>query len=204
MGFDILSFITGFVAKAQELAIGAGPLGIFLGMALEASIVPFPSEAVLVSAALFGYTPLEVAIWGGLGSTIGAFIGYHIGKLGGRPLLKKYGRYILITPHKLDTMENWFKRVGSVVVLFGRLLPLVPFKIFSLTAGIAKMDLKKFIIFTFLGSVPRAFLLAWLGHKLIEIGSLPLTVISIIAVIVLAIIVDELFIKYLKSKSKKE
>ncbi len=204
MGLDFLSFISGFVAKVQSTAVSYGPLGIFFGMALESSILPLPSEAILISAPLFGYSPLEVAIWGGLGSTVGGVIGYYIGKWGGRPLLSKYGHYIFVTSKKMDVMEKWFKEKGNVVVLVGRLLPMVPYKIFSITAGVAKMDLKNFTLFTLLGSIPRSFVLAWVGYKLVEIGSLPLTIASIIAVILLTIIVDELFIKYLRKKVKEK
>ncbi len=200
MAFDFTGAFTGIMANVQAAALNTGPIGIFTGMVLESSIVPIPSEAILISASFLGYTPLEIAIWGGLGSTVGGVIGYHIGKWGGRPVLDKYGKYIFITPEKLDAIENWFKRWGNFAVLVGRLIPIIPFKIFSITAGIARMNLRDFTLFTLIGSIPRAFLLAWIGYKLVQIGSWPVTIAALLGLILLTILVDEVFIKAIKKK----
>ncbi|MBS3052535.1 MAG: DedA family protein [Candidatus Aenigmarchaeota archaeon] len=188
------------VASLETFSLAFGPLGIFIGMALESSIIPVPAEAVLAAATLLGYTPLEVAIWGGLGATFGGVIGYYIGSLGGRPILNKYGKYIFITEEKLNGLDSLFKKRGNFVVLAGRLIPFIPFKIFSITAGIAKMDIKGFTLFTLIGSIPRAFMLSYLGYKLLEIGNVPLMILSMFLLLIIPFAVEG----WITRKGKKD
>ena len=144
-----------------------GPLGVFIGMFLESSVVPIPSEIVLVTAGLIGIPPFIVAIYGGVGSTLGSIIGYSIGRYGGRPLAYRYGKYMFITETRLHGAERWFNHYGAWAILISRLLPFVPYKVFSVTAGVLKMDFKIFIIFTLIGSIPRGFLLASVGQLIL-------------------------------------
>ena len=76
----------------QQLILNLGPFGIFIGMFLESSILPIPSEAILVAAGAIGFSIFDITLFGGLGSTAGAIVGYYIGRYGGRPLLNRYGK----------------------------------------------------------------------------------------------------------------
>lgn len=188
------------VASLEAFSLTFGPLGIFIGMALESSIVPVPAEAVLATATLLGYTPVEVAIWGGLGATFGGVIGYYIGRWGGRPLLNKFGKYIFVTEEKLNGLDGFFEKRGNYAVLIGRLIPFIPFKIFSITAGIAKMNVKCFTIFTLIGSIPRAFILSYLGYKLLEIGNVPLMIVTMFLLLIIPFAVES----WLSKRGKNE
>jgi membrane protein DedA with SNARE-associated domain len=102
-----------------------------------------------------------------IGENVGAAIGYQIGLSGGRRLIERYGRYVLLDAHHLDQAERFFARWGSIAALIGRLLPVVRTFI-ALPAGIAKMPLLRFHIYTFVGSWPWCFVLAYVGMKLGE------------------------------------
>ncbi len=165
-------------------------LGVFIGMFLESSFVPIPSEAVLLA---FGTAvPVRiVTIAGAVGSTCGGVLGYYIGNKGGRPLVKAIGPYISVDEKKLDTAQDWFNKSNkyaedlkkkmpyvpefifdtllSAVGLFvfvSRLIPFVPFKVFSISSGILGLSMPPFITYTLLGSFPRCFILATVGKKL--------------------------------------
>ncbi len=187
------------VSSLENFSLAFGPLGIFVAMALESSIIPIPSEAAIATATLLGYTPLEVTVWGTLGATVGGVVGYYIGKLGGRPILNKYGKYIFITEDRLNGLDDFYKKWGGYAVLVGRLIPFIPFKVFSITSGIAKMDVKKFTIFTFIGSIPRTFILSYLGYKLFKSGNVPLMIISLFLLLLIPIVVE----RFISRKKKK-
>jgi len=172
-----------------------GPYGVLIGMILESSVIPIPSEAVLITAGLAGIDPLSIAIFGGAGSTIGAWIGYLIGKYGGRPLVYRYGKYLLLKESRLSGAERWFNRWGDWTVLLSRLIPFVPYKVFSITAGILRMKWVPFTFFTLLGSIPRCFLLAWIGKLIVQMEY------EILGVVALALCV--LLAAYLVSKRSK-
>lgn len=143
--------------------------GIFLLMLLESGGVPVPSEVImpfsgfLVAQGNFSFWP--VVILGSLGNLAGSLLAYYVGLKGGRPLLEKYGKYILISRHDLDLADRWFINYGSAAVFFGRLLPIVRTYI-SFPAGVAQMDIKKFSVYTFLGALPWSILFTWLGVKM--------------------------------------
>jgi len=108
-----------------------------------------------------------MTLWGitlvaSLAEVLGALVVYFIAAKGGRPLLDRYGKYLLITPSKLDRGEKWFEKYGHEAVLIGRCIPIIR-KLVTIPAGIARMDLKKFVFYTFLGSLPYAFALGYLG-----------------------------------------
>ena len=160
----------------SQLILDFGPLGIFIGMFLESSIVPIPSEVVLVAAGAVGFTVFDITIYGGLGSTAGAIVGYYIGRYGGRPVLNKFGKYFFITSDKLKFVDEWFRRWGIYSVMVSRLIPLVPYKVFSITSGIGKMNFLHFVIFTLIGSIPRAFILGYFGSLLYTTGNIVIMV----------------------------
>jgi membrane protein DedA with SNARE-associated domain len=143
--------------------------GIVLLMAIESACVPLPSEIMmpfsgyLVSAGRFDLN--LVAIAGAIGCLLGSYAAYFIGASGGRRLLLKYGRYILIAPHEIELADRFFDRWGSHAVFISRLLPVVRTFI-ALPAGVARMRLVPFTIYTLLGSYIWCLGLAWAGMKL--------------------------------------
>ncbi len=150
---------------------GSGYLGIMLLMAIESACIPLPSEVIMPFSGYLVYTGrftlLWVATWGAIGCNVGSVIAYEIGYAGGRPLVNRWGRYILLNHHDLDRAEQFFRRFGDITVLLARLLPVVRTFI-ALPAGIAKMPRLRFHIYTFVGSWPWCFLLAYVGMKLGE------------------------------------
>lgn len=155
----------------QNWYLTTGYLGILLAMALESCCIPLPSEIVMPLAGYFVFKYPDkfslpgVAIAGAIGCVIGSVVAYWIGASGGRPLLLKYGKYILISRADSDRADRWFARYGAPVAFFSRLLPVIRTYI-SLPAGIAEMNFGKFILFTLLGSLPWTFVLALVGMKL--------------------------------------
>ena len=135
-------------------------------MTLESACIPIPSEVTmpfagyLVSAGRFSLW--QVALWGTVGNLAGSLLAYWLGFAGGRRLIEKYGKYILISQDDLEIADRWFKKYGTISVFFSRLLPIVRTFI-SFPAGIARMDLKKFVIYTVAGSIPWSLALAYLG-----------------------------------------
>ncbi|MEM4254861.1 MAG: DedA family protein [Candidatus Norongarragalinales archaeon] len=166
-----LSEIEGFFFEIlKPVVVAYGGVGIAFAMFLESSILPVPSELILITAGLF-FDPITVAFWGTIGSTLGAMVGYYIGFKGGRPVVDKLGAYLFMTPERVMKMERKFGEWGSHAVLIGRLFPFVPFKVFSITSGILRFNFENFVVMTFIGTLPRAFLLAWLGNALLQYRS---------------------------------
>jgi membrane protein DedA with SNARE-associated domain len=146
--------------------------GIIFLMALESACMPVPSEIVMPFAGfvavrdgtfdLFGLT-----IAGTIGNLIGSLTAYWVGLKAGRPFVLRYGRYVLLRKKHLDIAEAWFARYGEITTFFSRMLPVVRTFI-SLPAGIAKMNIRRFVFYTILGSVPWNLGLAYAGYLLGE------------------------------------
>lgn len=140
--------------------------GVALLMGLESAAIPVPSEVIMpFSGFLVGQgkmSLLGVAIAGSLGSVIGSWLIYELARYGGRPLLEKYGKYILISKSHLDSTDRFFQKYGMWATFLGRMLPVFRTYI-SIPAGLAKVDLKKFLALCFLGSFIWSYFLAWLG-----------------------------------------
>ncbi len=138
-------------------------------MAIESACIPLPSEIImpfsgyLVSTGEF--TLWGVALAGAIGCVIGSVAAYWVGYYGGRPMAEKYGKYVLVTHHDLDIADNFFAKYGNAAVFFSRMMPVVRTFI-SLPAGIARMNFWQFVVYTFLGSLPFCYLLAYIGKKL--------------------------------------
>lgn len=166
----MITNIIDFLAKFVVMIISfTGYSGIFLLMALESCGIPMPSEVIMPFSGFLVATGnmnfWMVVLMGTLGNLGGSLLAYWIGYKGGRPLIEKYGKYILISHHDLDLADNWFNKYGNLTVFFGRLLPVIRTYI-SFPAGIAKMDLKKFSFYTFIGAFPWCVIFTWLGVKM--------------------------------------
>ena len=153
-----------------------GYLAIILLMTAESACIPIPSEVIMTFAgALAGGLVLAgvhvhlnivwVGLSGALGNLIGGLIAYAVGRAGGRPLLERWGKFILLRPKEIDKAERFFHRRGQLAVLVGRVIPVVRTFI-SLPAGVAEMPLGVFSLYTFLGSLPWVFALAAAGDAL--------------------------------------
>ena len=146
-----------------------GYAGVFVGMTLESVGVPLPSEVIMPFAGYVVWegklTLIGVTLAGTLGCLVGSLIAYGIGAFGGRPLLERYGRYVLIRTQELDLAEEWFKKYGEGAVFVSRLLPVFRTYI-SYPAGIVRMDVKRFSVYTVLGSLPFCFALGYVGVAL--------------------------------------
>lgn len=150
---------------------GSGYLGVFFLMLLESACIPIPSEVTMPFAGFLvwegRFSLGAVVLAGVLGNLAGSVIAYWFGARGGRQLVVRYGRYLLISGHDLDLADHWFAKYGAASVFFSRLLPVVRTFI-SLPAGIARMDFKKFCFYTVLGCLPWSFFLAYSGIVLGE------------------------------------
>ena len=150
----ILGTLAAFVIAVIS---GGGYLGIALLMAIESACIPLPSELImpfagyLVSTGRFDLFLAATA--GAIGCNLGSIVAYEVGKRGGRPVAERWGRYLLIGADELDAADRFFKRWGPAAVLIGRLLPVIRTFI-AFPAGVARMPLIPFHLYTFIGSWP--------------------------------------------------
>ncbi len=177
----MLAFIDQIVIPFLNSLYGAvGYLGVLVAMGIESAMVPLPSELILPYAGFLISDPSQVEpLTGGawtfwivvvvatIGNTLGSLVSYAIGAYGGRPFLERYGRYLLIRPHEIELADGFFERHGSVTVFIGRLLPIVRTFI-SFPAGVARMHLGKFVLYSTLGAFLWSILLVWAGTVLGE------------------------------------
>lgn len=171
----MLGIETWFLDIITEVYDAMGWPGVVFLMGIESASIPFPSELIMPLA---GWLLIEAkgdsawmlglaAFYGALGNLLGSWVAYWISLKGGRPLLRKYGRYVLLTQHDVERAEAWFQRYGELAVFASRLLPVVRTFI-SIPAGIARMNIWKFSFYTFIGSYPWSLGLAYGGYKLGE------------------------------------
>jgi len=148
-----------------------GYTGIIITMGIESACIPLPSEIIMPFSGYLVFTGRfslwGVSVAGAFGCVVGSVVAYWVGIWGGRPFLQKYGRYVLISSKDLATADHWFERYGDWAIFFSRLLPVIRTFI-SLPAGIARMNFLKFVIYTFLGSLPWCLMLAYVGKILGE------------------------------------
>src|SRR6266851_9820197 len=128
-----------------------GYAGIVLLMAIESACIPLPSEIIMPFSGYLVYTGRFnlwlVGIAGAFGCVVGSLAAYWVGMRGGRPLIEKYGRYVLISRHDLDLADRWFEKRGEIIVFVSRMLPAIRTFI-AFPAGVARMNLKRFVIYT--------------------------------------------------------
>ncbi|MDS1029496.1 DedA family protein [Bacillota bacterium LX-D] len=187
-----------------------GYLGISIGMFLENTGVPIPSEIILPAAGYLAFKG-NVSFWGvvfvtTIASIIGSVFAYYIGLFGGRSFVLNYGKYFFLSKTKFLIAERWFNKYGNKIIFFSRLLPIVRTFI-SFPAGITKMSLSKFVSYTFLGVLPWNILFIYLGYKLGENWDALMALtheikIILIAVFIIVVIGILLFTKFKKSSPK--
>jgi membrane protein DedA with SNARE-associated domain len=164
--------IEGLIAKLGLFVISVistlGYFGVMLLMAIESACIPLPSEVIMPFSGYLVYTGQFrlwlVALVGAIGCNVGSAIAYEIGYYGGRPLVARYGSYILLSQRELDWTDHFFARFGDATVLISRMLPVVRTFI-ALPAGVARMPRLRFHVYTFVGSFPWCLGLAYLGMK---------------------------------------
>jgi membrane protein DedA with SNARE-associated domain len=175
----VLAFIDQIVIPFLNTLYGAfGYAGVMAAMAIESAMVPLPSELILPYAGFLVSDPSAVEpLTGGawsfwivvtvatIGNTLGSLVGYAIGAWGGRPFLERWGRFLLIRPHEIELAERFFERWGPATAFFSRLLPVVRTFI-SFPAGVARMPLGKFIVYSTAGAIPWSILLVFAGQQL--------------------------------------
>ena len=175
----MLAFIDTIVIPFLNGLYGAvGYAGVMVAMAIESAMVPLPSELILPYAGFLVSDPSQVEpLTGGrwsfwivvvvatIGNTLGSLVGYAVGAWGGRPFLLRWGRYLLIRPHEIELAEHFFARYGPATAFFSRLLPIVRTFI-SFPAGVARMPLRRFIVYSTAGALPWSFLLVFAGEQL--------------------------------------
>ena len=186
---------------------GWGYLGIFALMLIESSFIPFPSEVVIIPAGYLAYKgemSMSLVIASGVaGSLAGAFINYFLAMFLGRRILHKYGKYFFLHEHNLNKVEDFFRRHGSFSTFFGRLIPMIR-QLISIPAGLARMNLIKFTIYTGLGAAIWVIVLAMLGYILGQNQELISQYLHniIAATLALIAVAAVIYIKIYKKKSK--
>jgi membrane protein DedA with SNARE-associated domain len=164
----IIEVLASFIISI--ISSGGYPGVIFL-MAIESACIPLPSEIIMPFSGYLVFRGEFGLFWVGLAGAFGCVVGsvpaYYLGLYGGRPLIEKYGKYVLVSHHDLDLADRWFGRYGDWAIFFSRLLPVVRTFI-SFPAGVAKMNVPRFIVYTFVGSFPWCLGLAYIGMKLGE------------------------------------
>jgi membrane protein DedA with SNARE-associated domain len=177
----VLAFIDTIALPFLTSLYGAvGYLGVMIAMAIESAMIPLPSELILPFAGFMISDPTQiepltkspwsfwlVVLFAVIGNTLGSLIAYAIGAYGGRPFLERYGKYLLIREHEIEIADRFFADHGAATVFFGRLLPIVRTFI-SFPAGVTRMPLPKFVLYSTAGAVPWSIALVFAGTKLGE------------------------------------
>jgi membrane protein DedA with SNARE-associated domain len=148
-----------------------GYLAVFFLNALESACIPVPSEITMPVAGLLAHEGKLSFVWaavlGAVANLAGSWVAYGVGRGGGRPILLRYGRYILVKPHDIERADRWFERYGDRAVFLARLLPVIRTFI-SLPAGVARMPFWRFSLLTLIGCLPWSFALTGAGYLLGE------------------------------------
>lgn len=163
----MFEFFEKILSVVIDIIDSLGYWGVGAGMAIESACIPLPSEVVLplagnmVRTGTLNMLGANIAV--AVGSMIGSIAAYVVGYYGGRPFILKYGKYFFVSEKHFYQAESTFNKYGSAAVFFGRLLPVIRTFI-SLPAGIARMDFKKFLIYSLIGMIPWNFMLIYLGY----------------------------------------
>ena len=160
--------ITIIAAWIMSVISSMGYAGIVLLMAIESACIPLPSEIIMPFAGFLVFKG-EMNIWlvalaGAIGCVVGSIPAYYVGMFGGRPLAEKYGKYILLSKRDLDYADHLFEKHGEIIIFVARMLPAIRTFI-AFPAGVVRMNMPKFIFYTFVGSFIWCALLAYAGMK---------------------------------------
>jgi membrane protein DedA with SNARE-associated domain len=166
MSEKIIAALAAFIIHVIS---AGGYVGVALLMGIESACIPLPSEIIMPFAGYLVHTGQLNLFWvataGAIGCNLGSIPAYWVGAWGGRPAIQRFGRFVLLSAHDLDRVQHFFEKYGSITVLLGRLLPVVRTFI-ALPAGIARMNQVRFHLYTFIGSWPWCYLLAYVGMRL--------------------------------------
>jgi membrane protein DedA with SNARE-associated domain len=159
------------IAVLISLIASGGYLSVAILMAIQSACIPIPSEVIMPFAgAALAHSQMDLillATIASLASNLGSIPAYWVGAWGGRPMVERYGTWLLLSRHDLDRVDQFFQRYGSIAVLIGRMLPIIRTFI-AFPAGVAKMNQVRFHIYTFVGSWPWCYVLAYIGMTLGE------------------------------------
>lgn len=162
MSEKILTIVVGLIASG-------GYLAVIVLMAIQSACIPIPSEVIMPLAGYaLAHSQMDLVLLAtaaSFASNLGSIPAYWVGARGGRPMVERYGSYLLLSRHDLDRVDGFFARFGSLAVLIGRMLPIVRTFI-AFPAGVAKMNQVRFHLYTFIGSWPWCYALAYVGMKL--------------------------------------
>jgi membrane protein DedA with SNARE-associated domain len=157
------------IALFVGLIASGGYFSVIVLMAIQSACIPIPSEVIMPLAgyalAHSQWDLIILATVASLASNLGSIPAYWVGARGGRPMVERYGSYLLLSRHDLDRVDHFFNRFGSIAVLVGRMLPIIRTFI-AFPAGVAKMNQFRFHLYTFIGSWPWCYALAYVGMKL--------------------------------------
>ncbi|MFA6896985.1 MAG: DedA family protein [Patescibacteria group bacterium] len=184
----------------------AGYPGLTFLMTLESMVAPVPSEAVMPFAGFLVYQGKmhweTVILFSTLGSIIGSLVSYYVGMRFGRPLIVKYGKYLLLNEHHLDLSEKFFQKFGQKTIFISRFVPIVRHFI-SLPAGAAKMNIWVFTLYTALGAALWNSFLTYLGYRLGSNWSLIRTYSERLDIVVIALIIGGAGYVFYRNRKKK-
>lgn len=160
--------ITAVATWIMDVISAMGYGGVVLLMAIESACIPLPSEIIMPFAGFLvskgEMTLFGIAMAGAIGCVVGSIPAYYLGMFGGRPLAEKYGKYVLVSKKDLDMADRWFKNHGEIIIFIARLLPGVRTFI-AFPAGVARMNMTRFIVYTFVGSFIWCWALGYIGMK---------------------------------------
>ncbi len=164
---ELFSKVIGVLSAFVISVISAsGYFGVIILMAIESACIPLPSEVIMPFSGYLVHTGQFNLWWvaaaGAFGCVVGSVVAYYVGMYGGRPIAEKYGKYILLRKKDLDLADRWFERYGEIIMLVSRMLPVVRTFI-AFPAGVARMNIVKFCVYTFIGSFPWCLGLAYVG-----------------------------------------
>lgn len=212
------------VTSIIELIRSSGPWGVIIGVIIESVLAPIPSPLIIMAAGFLllpaGVSFLEVlvpllliiVIPGALASTFGSFLGYAIGYYGGKPLIKKFNWLLDISWDELEDGVNKFGKgkKDELIIFSARALPIIPLSVFSGVAGVLRLNIKTFTLYTLLGTLVRVFILGVLGwvvgsaYAEIASGIEFMEQVGLFALLTTIAIVLYLFYKKVKAKRKKQ
>jgi membrane protein DedA with SNARE-associated domain len=157
------------IASIAALSVTAKYAMVLFLMAIQSACIPIPSEVIMpLAGAYLCHSQADLillAVLASLASNLGSIPAYWVGARGGRPMVLRYGSYLLLSQHDIDRVDTFFNRFGSLAVLLGRMLPIIRTFI-AFPAGVARMNQLKFHIYTFIGSFPWCYALAYVGMRL--------------------------------------